>query len=165
MKPAQKGMQDPGKGTAVSKKSKGVHGRGKSRDEGARPRAEGPGGRGKRRAREDCRDARTGSRHGQATPPIVKASAPDLPPKPWYGMPAYAKDDKVICHFQDARKFKTRYATLGFSDKANLDDGAMLPVAFALKGLTAAEEARIAALVKKAVSQGPRNLEDEGLGR
>jgi len=83
---------------------------------------------------------------------IIKASAPGLSPRLWYGMPAYAKDGKVVCHFQDARKFKTRYATLGFSDKANLDDGAMWPVAFALKGLTAAEETRIAELVKKAVS-------------
>jgi uncharacterized protein YdhG (YjbR/CyaY superfamily) len=84
---------------------------------------------------------------------IVKTSAPALSPRLWYGMPAYAnKDGKVVCHFQDARKFKTRYATLGFSDKANLDEGAMWPVAFALKELTAAEESRIAALVKKAVS-------------
>ena len=83
---------------------------------------------------------------------IIKASAPALSPRLWYGMPAYAKDDKVVCYFQDAQKFKTRYATLGFSDKANLDEGAMWPIAFALKGLTAAEEARIAALVKKAVS-------------
>jgi len=84
---------------------------------------------------------------------IVKATAPDLSPRLWYGMPAYAKQDKVICHFQDAKKFKTRYATLGFSDKANLDEGAMWAVAYALKALTAAEEARIAALVKRAVSQ------------
>jgi uncharacterized protein YdhG (YjbR/CyaY superfamily) len=83
---------------------------------------------------------------------IIKASAPALSPRLWYGMPAYAKDDKVVCFFQDARKFKTRYATLGFSDKANLDEGAMWPTAFALKGLSAAEEARIGALVKKAVS-------------
>src|SRR5881296_2240319 len=83
---------------------------------------------------------------------IIKASAPALSPKLWYGMPAYAKDGKVVCHFQDAQKFKTRYATFGFSDAANLDDGALWPVAFALKGLTAAEEARIGALVKKAVS-------------
>ena len=83
---------------------------------------------------------------------IIKASAPALSPRLWYGMPAYAKDGKVVCFFQDAQKFKSRYATLGFSDKANLDEGAMWPVAFALKGLTAAEEARIAALVKKAVS-------------
>src|SRR5207245_7667537 len=83
---------------------------------------------------------------------IVKASAPALSPKLWYGMPAYAKDGKVVCFFQSAQKFKTRYATLGFSDAANLDEGAMWPVAFALKELTAAEEARIGALVKKAVS-------------
>jgi uncharacterized protein YdhG (YjbR/CyaY superfamily) len=82
---------------------------------------------------------------------IVKASAPALSPKLWYGMPAYAKDGKVVCHFQDAQKFKTRYATFGFSDAANLDEGGMWPVAFALKELTAAEEARIDALVKKAV--------------
>ncbi len=83
---------------------------------------------------------------------IIKASAPALSPKTWYGMPAYAKDGQVVCFFQSAEKFKTRYATLGFSDKANLDDGGLWPIAFALKELTAAEEARIAALVKKAVS-------------
>ncbi len=83
---------------------------------------------------------------------IIKASAPALSPKLWYGMPAYAKDGNVVCFFQSAQKFKTRYATLGFSDKANLDEGAMWPTAFALTELTAADEARIAALVKKAVS-------------
>jgi hypothetical protein len=83
---------------------------------------------------------------------IIKASAPALSPRLWYGMPAYAKDDKVVCFFQSAQKFKTRYATFGFSDKANLDEGALWPVAFALKELTAAEEARIGALVKRAVS-------------
>ncbi len=83
---------------------------------------------------------------------IIKASAPVLSPKLWYGMPAYAKDGKVVCFFQDAQKFKTRYATLGFSDAANLDEGAMWPTAFALKELTAAEESRIGAIVKKAVS-------------
>jgi uncharacterized protein YdhG (YjbR/CyaY superfamily) len=83
---------------------------------------------------------------------IIKASAPELSAKLWYGMPAYAKDGKVVCFFQDARKFKTRYATLGFSDKATLDEGHMWPTAFALKELTAADEARIGALVKKAVS-------------
>jgi len=83
---------------------------------------------------------------------IIIASAPALSPRLWYGMPAYAKDGKVVCFFQAAQKFKTRYATLGFSDKANLDEGAMWPAAFALKGLTGAEEARIAALVKRAVS-------------
>jgi uncharacterized protein YdhG (YjbR/CyaY superfamily) len=83
---------------------------------------------------------------------IVKASAPALSPRTWYGMPAYAKDGKVVCFFQSAQKFKSRYATFGFSDKANLDEGAMWPTSFALKKLTAAEEARIVALVKKAVS-------------
>jgi uncharacterized protein YdhG (YjbR/CyaY superfamily) len=83
---------------------------------------------------------------------IVKASAPALAPKTWYGMPAYAKDGKVVCFFQAAQKFKERYATFGFSDQANLDEGAMWPTAFALKELTAADEARIGALVKKAVS-------------
>jgi len=82
---------------------------------------------------------------------IIKAAAPDLSPKTWYGMPAYAKDGKVVCFFQSGHRFKTRYATLGFSDKANLDDGDMWPSAFALKQLTAAEEARISALVKKAI--------------
>src|SRR2546429_944082 len=83
---------------------------------------------------------------------IIKASAPGLSPRTWYGMPAYAKDGEVVCFFQPAQKFKTRYATLGFSDAANLDEGAMWPVVFALKELTATEEARISAFVKKAVS-------------
>ena len=83
---------------------------------------------------------------------IIKASAPALSPRLWYGMPAYAKDGKVVCFFQSAQKFNTRYATFGFSDTANLDEGALWPVAFALKELTAAAEARIGALVKKAVS-------------
>ena len=84
---------------------------------------------------------------------IVKASAPELSPKTWYGMPAYAnKDGKVVCFFQSAEKFNSRYATLGFSDKANLDEGAMWPTSFALKELGAAEEAKIGALVKRAVS-------------
>jgi uncharacterized protein YdhG (YjbR/CyaY superfamily) len=83
---------------------------------------------------------------------IIKASAPDLSPKTWYGMPAYAKNGKVVCFFQSAKKFKTRYATFGFSDQAKLDEGHMWPTGFALKELTAAEEARIDALVRKAVS-------------
>jgi uncharacterized protein YdhG (YjbR/CyaY superfamily) len=82
---------------------------------------------------------------------IVKATAPELTSRTWYGMPAYAKDDKVVCFFKSAAKFKSRYATLGFSDKANLDDGAMWATDFALKKLSAAEEKKIAALVKKAV--------------
>ena len=83
---------------------------------------------------------------------IVKASAPALSPKTWYGMPAYAKEGKVVCFFQSAQKFKSRYATFGFSDEANLDEGAMWPTSFALKELTATEEAKIGALVKRAVS-------------
>jgi len=83
---------------------------------------------------------------------IVKASAPALSPRTWYGMPAYAKDGKVVCFFQSGQKFKTRYATLGFSDEAHLDEGTMWPNAFALTELTAADEARIGALLKKAVS-------------
>jgi uncharacterized protein YdhG (YjbR/CyaY superfamily) len=83
---------------------------------------------------------------------LIKAIAPALSPKTWYGMPAYAKDGKVVCFFQSAQKFNARYATFGFSDRANLDDGAMWPTSFALKELTATEEARIGALVKRAVS-------------
>ncbi len=89
---------------------------------------------------------------GERLHAIIKASAPALSPRLWYGMPAYAKDGKVVCFFQSAQKFKTRYATFGFMHEANLDEGAMWPTAFALKELTAAEEARIGALVKKAVS-------------
>jgi len=89
---------------------------------------------------------------GERLHAVIKASAPSLSPRLWYGMPAYAKDGSIVCHFQPAQKFKTRYATLGFSDKAKLDEGAMWPVAFALTELTAGDEARIGALVKKAVS-------------
>ena len=129
----------------------------------------------KERAKELKAPARRGSRGGKAdgesevrakiaemTEPdrglaerlhaVIKASAPGISPTTWYGMPAYAKDGKVICFFQPAQKFKTRYATLGFSDKANLDEGAMWPTSFALKELTSAQEARIGALVKRAVS-------------
>jgi uncharacterized protein YdhG (YjbR/CyaY superfamily) len=83
---------------------------------------------------------------------LIKATAPALSPRTWYGMPAYSKDGNVVCFFQNSHKFKTRYSTLGFSDKANLDEGVMWPTAFALKELTAGEEARIVALVKKAVN-------------
>jgi uncharacterized protein YdhG (YjbR/CyaY superfamily) len=129
----------------------------------------------KERAQELKADARRGPRAGKADgesdvrakiaemPPsdramaerlhaIVKDSAPDLSPRTWYGMPAYAKDGKVVCYFTPASKFKSRYATFGFNDAANLDEGAMWPTSFALKELTAADEARIGALVKKAVS-------------
>jgi len=89
---------------------------------------------------------------GERLHTIIKESAPDLSPKTWYGMPAYAKDGKVVCYFRNATKFKERYAMFGFNDSANLDQGAMWPVAYALKELTAADEAEIRALVKKAVS-------------
>jgi hypothetical protein len=89
---------------------------------------------------------------GERLHAIIKASAPALSPKTWYGMPAYAKDGKIVCFFRDPQKFKERYMTLGFNDTANLDEGHMWPIYFALKELTAAEEARIGALVKKAVS-------------
>ncbi len=89
---------------------------------------------------------------GERLHAVIKASAPDLAPRLWYGMPAYAKDGKVVCFFQSAAKFKTRYATLGFQHEANLDEGALWPVAFAVKELTADDEARIVALVTKAVS-------------
>ena len=89
---------------------------------------------------------------GERLHAIIKASAPALSPKTWYGMPAYAKDGKVVCFFQSAHKFNTRYATFGFQHEANLDEGNMWPVAFAVKKLTATEEAKIVALVKKAVS-------------
>jgi uncharacterized protein YdhG (YjbR/CyaY superfamily) len=89
---------------------------------------------------------------GERLHAIIKANAPTLSPKLWYGMPAYAKDGKVVCFFRPRDRFDERYMTLGFNDKANLDEGAMWPIAFAVKELTAADEARIAALVKKAVS-------------
>jgi len=88
---------------------------------------------------------------GERLHAIIKASVPDLSPTTWYGMPAYAKDGKIVCHFQPAVKFKTRYATFAFSDKANLDEGTMWPTSYALTELTAADEARLGALVKKAV--------------
>jgi hypothetical protein len=125
----------------------------------------------KERARELKADARAGKADGEsdvlakiAEMPepdrvmaerlhaLINASAPDLSPRTWYGMPAYANDGKVFCFFQSAQKFKTRYATLGFSDRANLDSGAMWPTSFAVNELTAAEEKKIGALVKKAVS-------------
>jgi hypothetical protein len=157
MKPAQKSTQKSPKSTAaVSKKFKGFtdeeHGAMKERIQELRAdKADGEGAVLAKIAEMPEPDRTMGKRlHA-----IIKESAPALSPRLWYGMPAYAtagKDGKVVCFFQTAQKFKTRYATLGFSDKANLDEGAMWPTGFALKGLTAAEEARIAALVKKAVS-------------
>ncbi len=154
MKPAQKGAQKSAKSTtAVSKNAKGFtdEERGAIRERVQELKADNGDGEGAVLAkiagmREPDRTM------GKRLHAIIKESAPALSPRLWYGMPAYAKDGKVVCFFQAAQKFKTRYATFGFSDKANLDEGAMWPTAFALKGLTAVEEARIAALVKKAVS-------------
>jgi hypothetical protein len=157
MKPAEKGMQKSAKSTtAISKKFKGFtdeeHGAMKERIQELRAdKADGEGAVLAKIAGMPEPDRTMGKRlHA-----IIKESVPALSPRLWYGMPAYAKegkDGKVVCFFQSGQKFKTRYATFGFSDKANLDEGAMWPTAFALKGLTAAEEARIVALVKKAVS-------------
>ncbi len=154
MKPAQKGTQKSAKST--TKKFKGFteeeHGAMKERIQELRAdKADGEGAVLAKIAEMQEPDRAMGKRlHA-----IIKESVPALSPRLWYGMPAYAKagkDGKVVCFFQTAQKFKTRYATFGFSDKANLDEGNMWPTAFALKGLTAAEEARIAVLVKKAVS-------------
>jgi len=153
MKPAQKGAQKAAANTtAISKKLKGFtdeeRGAMKERiQELKADKAEGESAVLAKIAEMPEPDRTMGKRlHA-----IIKESAPTLSPRLWYGMPAYAKDGKVVCFFQSGQKFKTRYATFGFSDKANLDEGAMWPNAFALKGLTAAEEARVAALVKKAV--------------
>ena len=154
MKPAQKGTQKSAKNTtATSKKFKGFtdeeHGAMKERIQELRAdKADGESAVLAKIAEMQEPDRTMGKRlHA-----IIKASAPTLSPRLWYGMPAYAKDDKVVCFFQPALKFKTRYSTFGFSDKANLDEGNMWPNAFALKGLTPAEETRVATLVKKAVS-------------
>jgi uncharacterized protein YdhG (YjbR/CyaY superfamily) len=160
-KPAKKATQKSAKSTTAIKKSKGF-----TDEERAAM---------KERAQELKAEARRGPRvdkadgesdvlakiaempepdraTGERLHAIIKASAPALSPKLWYGMPAYAKDGKVVCFFQSAQKFNSRYATLGFNDTANLDKGAMWPTSFALKELTPAEEAKIGALVKKAVS-------------
>jgi hypothetical protein len=157
MKPAQKGTQKPAKNTiATGKKFKGFtdeeHGAMKDRIHELRADKEDGESAVLAKIAEMPEPDRT---IGKRLHAIIKETAPALSPRLWYGMPAYAKegkDGKVVCFFQTAQKFKTRYATLGFSDKANLDEGAMWPTTFALKGLTVAEEARIAALVKKAVS-------------
>jgi len=154
MKPAQKGTRKSAKSTtATSKKFKGFtdeeHGAMRERIQELKADKEDGEGAVLAKIAEMPEPDRT---MGKRLHAIIKESAPALSPRLWYGMPAYAKDGKVICFFQAAQKFKTRYATFGFSDKANLDEGAMWPTAFALKGLTATEEARIATLVKKAVS-------------
>ena len=157
MKPAQKGTQNSAQSTtAVSKKFKGFtdeeRGAMKERIQELKvDKADGESAVLAKIAGMPEPDRTMGKRlHA-----IIKAGAPALSPRLWYGMPAYAtagKDGKVVCFFQAAQKFKTRYATFGFSDKANLDEGNMWPYAYALKGLTAAEEARISELLKKAVS-------------
>src|SRR5207248_10866182 len=154
MKPAQKGTQKSAKNTtATSKKFKGFtdEEHGAMRDRVQELRAD--KGDGESVVLAKIAEMREPDRTmAKRLHTIIKESAPGLTPRLWYGMPAYAKDDKVVCFFQAAAKFKTRYATFGFSDKANLDEGNMWPNAFALTKLTAADEARIGALVKKAVS-------------
>ena len=161
-KPAKKGAQKSAKGsTAIGKTPKGFtdEERAAMRERGQELKADArPGPNAGKAGEEGAVLAKIAAMPtpdramGERLHAIIKASAPELSPKLWYGMPAYAKDGKVVCFFQDAQKFKTRYATLGFSDKATLDEGQMWPTAFALKELTAADEARIGALVKKAVS-------------
>ena len=162
MKAAQKGTQKSAKSTtAIGKTSKGFTEEERVAMKERVQELKAAARRGPREDKADGESAVLAKIAGMPEPDramgkrlhaIVKASAPALSPRLWYGMPAYAKDGKVVCFFQSAQKFKTRYATLGFSDAANLDEGAMWPVAFALKELTDAEEARIGALVKKAVS-------------
>jgi uncharacterized protein YdhG (YjbR/CyaY superfamily) len=160
MKPSQKGTKAARITTASDQKSKGF-----TEEEKAAMRERAKELKAEERAKEDkaAGESAVLAKIAEMKEPdramakwlhdIIKSSAPALSPKTWYGMPAYANEDgNVVCFFQAAQKFKTRYATLGFSDKANLDEGTMWPTAFALKGLTAAEEARIGALVKKAVS-------------
>jgi uncharacterized protein YdhG (YjbR/CyaY superfamily) len=161
-KPAKKGAQRSAKSTTVAgKASKGFtdEERAAMRERAQELKAAGRRGRGAGKADGESDLL---AKIAEMTEPdramaerlhaIITASAPALSPRTWYGMPAYAKDGKVVCFFQSAQKFKTRYATFGFSDKANLDEGAMWPTSFALKKLTAAEEARIGELVRKAVS-------------
>ena len=151
MKPAQRGPKQSAKSTIATSKAFTEEERGAIRDRVQEMKA----GKGEgesvvlAKIAEMREPDRTMAKRLHA---IIRESAPALTPRLWYGMPAYAKDDKVVCFFQSGAKFKTRYATFGFSDKANLDEGNMWPNAFALKGLTAAEEARVAALVKRAVS-------------
>jgi uncharacterized protein YdhG (YjbR/CyaY superfamily) len=161
-KPAKKSTQRPAKSaTATGRKSKGFtdEERAAMRERAQELKAEARRGRGAGKADgESAVLAKIAEMQGpdramaERLHAIIKASAPALSPKTWYGMPAYAKEGKVVCFFQSAEKFKSRYATFGFNDEANLDEGAMWPTSFALKELTAAEEARISSLVKKAVS-------------
>jgi len=162
MKPARKGtLKSPKSTTATGKKPKGFtdEERAAIRDRTQELKADAR--RGARASEADRERAvlakiaalpQTDRAMGERLHAIIRASVPALSPKTWYGMPAYTKDGNVVCFFQSAQKFKTRYATLGFTDEANLDEGRMWSTAFALKELTAAEEARIGALLKKAVS-------------
>jgi uncharacterized protein YdhG (YjbR/CyaY superfamily) len=157
--PEKKGAQEPAKSTAAIKKSKGF-----SDEERAAMKERAKELKAEARANKDKAEGERAALAAIDAMPepdramakrlheIIKASAPALLPKTWYGMPAYAKDGKVVCFFTPASKFNSRYATFGFNDDANLDEGAMWPTSFALKELTAAEEERIAALVKRAVS-------------
>jgi uncharacterized protein YdhG (YjbR/CyaY superfamily) len=155
-KPAKKGKQHSAKSaTAIGKGTKGFtdEERAAMRERAKELKAaEGKGGEESAVLAKIAAMSAPDRAMGERLHAIIKASAPELSPKLWYGMPAYAKNGNVVCFFQDAQKFKTRYATLGFSDKAALDEGQMWPTAFALKELTADDEARIGALVKKAVS-------------
>ena len=163
MKPARKGAEKSAKSTAASGETSSVW----TDEEKAAMKAIAKERKAEARAKQDRAAGESAALEAIAEMPepdrtmakrihkIIKASAPTLSPKTWYGMPAYVnKDGKVVCFFQNSQKFKARYATLGFSDEANLDEGSMWPVAFALKELTAAGEARIVELVKKAVSEG-----------
>ncbi len=153
---AKKATQKPAKSTTASgKKSEGftAEERAAMRERAKEQKAEAQRADGERAVLAKIAEMQAPDRAmAERLHAIIKASAPALSPKTWYGMPAYAKDGKVVCFFQSAQKFQSRYATLGFSDEANLDEGAMWPTSFALKELTAAEEARIGALVKRAVS-------------
>ncbi len=151
MKPAQKGRKQSAKSATATSKAFTEEERGAIRDRVQEMKA--GKGEGESAVLAKIGEMREPDRTmAKRLHAMIRESAPALTPRLWYGMPAYAKDDKVVCFFQAAAKFKTRYATFGFSDKANLDEGNMWPAAFALKGLTPTEEARIAALVKKAVS-------------
>jgi uncharacterized protein YdhG (YjbR/CyaY superfamily) len=159
--PEQKGTQEPAKSTAaINKKSKGFtdEERAAMKNRAKELKAEARANKNKAEGESDVLAAIAAMPEpdramAERLHAIITASAPALWPKTWYGMPAYAKDGKVVCFFTPASKFNTRYATLGFNDTANLDDGALWPTAFALKELTATEEAKIGALVKKAVSE------------
>jgi uncharacterized protein YdhG (YjbR/CyaY superfamily) len=159
-KPAKKGTQKSAKSTtAINKKSKGFtdEERAAMKARAQELKAEERVNRNRAEGERDVLAAIAAMKEpdrvmAKRLHTIVQASAPDLWPKTWYGMPAYAKDGKIVCFFKSAEKFNSRYATLGFEEAANLDEGAIWPTSFALKRLTAAEEAKIAALVKKAVS-------------